>query len=123
MASINFKGAEQFRKSGAVADLAGDDLILTVTAAEADNKQIFIGKVTGSCDVAGLLSIVDTSATPKIIAKFHYAAGGIVALNLKDFDTESDFATPTKDLVVKWEGDATPTVIYIDIVAYAFTGN
>lgn len=127
--SMNFyKSATSFRVSLDATDLVGDDLTATVTAATVTaasasgaSLPIYIGKVSFSTDVAGLFSIVDNDSPPKVIEKYRIeGTGGIIRLNESSFNPESDYAPGGQNLIVKFEGDSTPTNTYLDIVAYAF---
>lgn len=114
------KAAEQFHKEGTVADLSGDDLTLTVTAVEAVDRPIYIDSVRGSVDGDADFSIVDSGG--KVIVKLNLPSGGVVNLNPNDFSS-ADYADAGEDLEIKFEAAATPTKVFLQVNAFAFTGN
>lgn len=114
-----FKSATKYTENLTVSDLSGNNLTATISS-PAGGEPLYIGEVDGSCDVACVFTIEDGNATAKVIRKFAFENGGIVLLNEKDFDQENDFARAGEDLIVKFEGDTTPTRIFLNVVAYAF---
>lgn len=116
-----FVGATKFTDNLTAADLSGNNLTCTISA-PASGAPLMLGEINGSCDVSCTFTIEDGNATAKVIRKFRFENGGIVLLNSKDFDPTNDFARAGEDLVVKFEGDSTPTNIFLNVTAYAFEG-
>ena len=109
--------ATVIHSTGAVGDLVGDDLILTIATATAGGAAIYPDTVRGSVDVASLFSIVDSNG--KVIIKEKLSAGSAINLSFNQINS-FDYADPGYDLVVTIAGDSTPAEVYLQLNAYYY---